>query len=214
MDDNKDRLLSRYCEEAGTPVHDAGVAVHYLPHITPGMVVIDTGAAIGDHTVAYIQKTGNPKLVHAFECNPDMVECLRHNCPGCNIYGCALSDRPSTVFFHANNDNAGASYCDNCPIGGVQIAALPLDDFNIQSAGFIKWDLEGYEIKAIRGARNTIMSGRPVMMIEVIESQMQRAGGSIPELFALLYELKYRFEPVIGVVNFRGEYFELCCTPL
>lgn len=214
MDDDKDRLLSRYCEHAGKLAHDDGIAVHYLPCIKPGSVCVDAGAAIGDHTAAYIQKTGDASLVHAFECNPDMVECLRHNCPGCHIYQVALSDIPSTVFFHSNSDNAGGSYCDNDSSGGLPVPAMPMDSFNLPPVGFIKWDLEGYEIKAIRGAMDTIMRGRPVMMVEVIEPQLRRAGGSASELIALLMELRYQWHPVIGEINSKDEYFELCCEPL
>lgn len=214
LDNNKDTLLSRYVEQTGRLDHDAGIAVHYLPHITPGMAVVDAGAAIGDHTIAYAQKTGDPSLVHAFECNPDMVECLRFNCPQCHVNQVALTDYHSTVFFHNSHDNAGGSYCDNDPNGGHPIVAAPLDSFVLPKIGFIKWDIEGYEIKAINGARDTIMRGRPVMMIEVMDPMFRRANGNIDELFALLTILRYRWHAVIGTINSKDEYFELCCQPI
>src|SRR5678816_307417 len=44
--------LCRWVEESGKLCHDASVPAHYLPHINVGDVVIDVGAAIGDHTIA------------------------------------------------------------------------------------------------------------------------------------------------------------------
>lgn len=214
LDDDKDRLLSRYVEQSGRLDHDAGIAVHYLPHIQPGMAVVDAGAAIGDHTIAYAKKVGVFSAVHAFECNPYMVECLRYNCPHCHVYETALSNQPEQLFFHHSHENAGGSYCDTNPQDGLPVEARTLDSLKLPTISFIKWDLEGYEIKAIRGARETIMQGRPVMMIEVIEAQLRRGGGNVRELFDLLTELKYKWHPVIGQINDHDEYFELCCEPL
>lgn len=213
LDDGKDALLSRYCENAGTLEHDAGIAVHYLPHINPGMICIDAGAAIGDHTAAYIAKTGDPKCVHAFECNPLMLECLRHNCQGANIHPFALSDSHKSLAFHHLDDNAGASFVDESEGTGISVSAVTLDSYEFQKVDFIKWDLEGYEVKAMRGARDTITRCRPVMMIEVIESQINRAGNTVLELVALLHEMRYNFHAVIGEVG-KPPYFELCCKPL
>jgi len=213
LDDSKDALLSRYCENSGTLIHDAGIAVHYLPLIKAGDVCIDAGAAIGDHTVAYIQKAGDPKLVHAFECNPLMVECLMHNCPQAYIHPFALSDRHERLWFHHLNENAGASYVDGNEHEGIQVEAVTLDSYELPKVDFIKWDLEGYETKGIRGASKTILRCRPVMMIEVIEAQLNRAGSSVPELLALLKELRYQYRAVIGELGVPP-YFELQCNPL
>lgn len=214
LDDDKDRLLSRYVEQTGRLDHDDGIAAYYLPHIQPGMTVVDAGAMVGDHTIAYAKKVGVFSAVHAFECNPDMVECLRYNCPQCHVYEVALSDGLEQLYYHANHENAGGSYCDTNPNDGLVVTVRTLDSFNLPKVGFIKWDLEGYEIKAIRGARETIMQGRPVMMIEVLEAMLRRAGGNAKELFDLLTELRYRWRAVLGQINDHDEYFELCCEPL
>lgn len=213
MDDDKDTLLSRYVEQTGRLDHDAGIAVHYLTRIKPGDVCVDAGAAIGDHTIAYAQKAGDARLIHAFECNPNMLECLYYNVPLCHIHPFALSDKHETLFFHADNQNAGASYVDRDSNAAVPVPAVKLDSYCLPKVDFIKWDLEGYELKAIHGARDTILRCRPIMMIEVIEGQLTRAGNSISELFVELERLRYRFYAVLGKLG-GPEYFELCCEPL
>lgn len=211
LNDEQDTLLSKYVERAGKLDYDPAIAVHYLPHIRPGMVVLDVGAAIGDHTIAYANMAGASN-VHAFECSPHMAECLRYNCPQCHIHEVALSDHAGVTMFHANFENAGGSYCEDNK-DGIPVGCATLDSFGIKNVGFIKWDIEGMEIKAIRGGADTILQGLPVMLIEVIEPQLARAGGSVKELFELLSSLGYSWHPVIGTINGIGEYFELCCIP-
>jgi len=211
LDANRDALLSRYAEAAGRLDHDAGIEVHYLPHIKPGDVVIDTGAAIGDHTVAYIRKTGDAGLVHAFECNPLMVECLTYNCPGCHIHNVALSDKHEQLFFNQIDENAGAGFVGHEPTS-VPVSAVPLDSYELGKVNFIKWDLEGYEVKAINGAFYTISRCRPIMMIEVIPPQLERSGNTVNELYDLLAKLEYKYRAVIGEINV-WPYFELLCEP-
>lgn len=213
LDDGKDDAMSRWCEREGKLCHDLGVQVHYLPHINRGDACVDAGAAIGDHTIAYIEKAGDSKLVHAFECNPLMLECLRYNCPGCHVYPNALSDKFERLWFHQCDANAGGGHVDLNEAGGVAVEAVPLDSFHLPKVDYIKWDIEGYEVKALRGARETILRCRPKMMIEVIPGAIERAGDTVEQLYQELIATRYTWRAVLGVIDVRP-YFELFCEPL
>jgi hypothetical protein len=56
---------------------------------------------------------------------------------------------------------------------------------------FMKLDIEGWEIKAIRGGWETIKRHRPVMLCEVGRHLLEAAGHSAEELHATLTELGY-----------------------
>lgn len=205
--------LCRWVEEAGRLCHDDGVTLHYLPQIKPGDVVIDAGAAIGDHTIAYAQATGNPANIHAFECNPKMLECLRHNCPGVHIYPFALSDRSGYGHFNPIEGNAGAGFCSGkgLPVynGSISITEIALDDLKLEKVDFIKWDIEGFEYRAISGAANTLKRCRPRMIVEVYEAHLNRCGTSSLYLTNLITCLGYNVSILMGDPD-EGRYEALC----
>jgi hypothetical protein len=64
------------------------------------------------------------------------------------------------------------SYTTNTRVGRIKeggTVAVPirtLDSFNITDVGFIKYDIEGFETKAIKGSENTIKSSWPVVVVE------------------------------------------------
>jgi FkbM family methyltransferase len=207
--DNPNDQLSRWIEESRTLCHDGGVALHYLPHIDSGDVVVDAGAALGDHTVAYVHKTGNPALVHAFECNARMLECLSHNCPRVQIYPYALADKAGFAYITPNLENVGAGYVGET--GTEMVATITLDSVGLEKCDFIKWDIEGYETRAINGAKETILRCRPKMIVEISDSHQKRAGSSMSELEALIGSLGYSIDVLIG--NREDGQYEALCIP-
>lgn len=217
--DQRDQLCE-WIEEAGKLCHDDGVALHYLPHITPGKVVVDGGAALGDHTIAYMEKAGDPSLVHAFEPGPEMVECLRHNCPGAKIFPVALSDRHEALWFHREGKstigpftNVGASHLSSTDQSDVLVAAMPLDSFKLSDVGFIKLDVEGYELFALKGAVETIQRCRPVMMVEMNPLLLFRYGVRPSRLYELLDQLGYSWTVAMGDATIEDSGLELLCRP-
>lgn len=205
LDDGRDNHLSRYVERNQRLCYDDDVFSVFLPHIRQGDVVADIGAAIGDHTCAYIQKAGDPKLVHAFECNPMMLECLKHNCPQCNIHPVALSDKNEALYFHQDDDNAGGGWVGPY-VTPVPVEVVTLDSFGFQKLDFIKMDVEGHEVKVIRGAVETIKRCSPTMILEVRVNFLERAGNSMDDLMSLLNELGYSTRMVLP--------FDMLCQKL
>ena len=50
--------------------------------------------------------------------------------------------------------------------GGVAVSIKTIDSFNLENVTFIKYDIEGYELKAIQGSENTIKKYYPVVVVE------------------------------------------------
>lgn len=206
--------LSRWVEESGRLCHDDGVALHYLPHIKPGDVVIDAGAAIGDHTIAYLERVGPSGVVHAFEANPLMLECLQHNCPRARIHPVALASKSGSAWidFDPSNVGAGAIFriADIPDLGsGMIVKTLALDQLKLDRVDFIKMDIEGSESAAIVGGFNTIIKCRPKMIVEVYDSHLKRLNSSALELEKLIRSLGYTITPIMGDPK-EGRYEALC----
>ena len=50
--------------------------------------------------------------------------------------------------------------------GQVAVPIKTLDSFALTNVGFIKYDIEGYELKAIKGSEQTIKKHNPVIVVE------------------------------------------------
>lgn len=193
-----DAWISRWVEETGRLDHDQNMLPHLLKFIKPGDWVVDGGAFIGDHTIAYLNAVGEFGMVFAFEPNHDAFECLSKNCPKAIKFKCGLgSGWNKSVVVH--NPNRGASHLtigeasqsfryDEIE-GGVRVA--PLDSLHFDRLNFVKLDLEGCETMAIRGARDSIKTHKPIICVEFNPSALAIQGSSVEELTKEICDLGY-----------------------
>jgi len=64
-------------------------------------------------------------------------------------------------------------------------AGLPAPDF-------IKIDIEGWEIEALRGARHTLESHKPALFLEMHGETMREKKRKVAEIVAFLWDINYR----------------------
>ena len=74
-------------------------------------------------------------------------------------------------------------------IKDLSVAVKKLDDFNLNNIGFIKMDVEGFELEAIKGGRETILRNRPALFIEI--EQQHHKDMPIAEIFKYILALGY-----------------------
>jgi len=177
-----------WVEECGL-VHDQWFAGQITKHLNPSDVVVEGGANIGTLTKAML---GAGATVLAFECNPEAVECLLHNCQSetLTVYGgCALGESPDEMVTIHREENAGATFAT---LGG-EVPCYTIDELGLDSCKLIKLDVEGFEPRVLRGARETIARCRPVLIVEVNKSALQRAGESEDSLLSLIESFGYEW---------------------
>jgi FkbM family methyltransferase len=211
-----DTHIGVWVEQTGRLDHDQNTLPVILPYIKEGMVVVDAGANIGDHTIAYLDAVGASGRVIAFECYPPAIECLKYNCPKAEIHDCALSDHFDTIGLMPML-NAGAT----CVYYGNEqhqpddlIECVPLDSLNLTRLDFLKMDIEGYEVFALRGARDTISLCRPIMVIEVNQFALENHGCKLQDLLDVLTEFKYEFKPLQEGLKVTDPQLDIICCPL
>ena len=56
---------------------------------------------------------------------------------------------------------------------------------------FVKVDVEGFEVRVLRGLRGTLSKHRPIVATEVIPDWLERAGGSVAELAESMHGAGY-----------------------
>ena len=141
----------------------------------PQPVVLDIGANIGNHTMAFATVASR---VHAFEPIPYIHSLLRQNVEqnalgNVTLHALALSDRDNEAVIHmVTNGNYGASSFDqrNGDTEAVSVQRRRGDallaELGVGRVDFIKIDVEAHEVFVLRGLMNTLQRDRPVITIE------------------------------------------------
>jgi FkbM family methyltransferase len=175
--------------------------------VGPGDHVVDAGANWGLFTARLAELTGPTGRVTAFEPNREHLETLgaiaaRH--PWVTLHAAALSAEPGTaelaVPVHEGRElNALASLEPPAAADGVRFERRPIEVTTLDAAlgedarpvRFVKCDVEGHELEALRGGERMLRRDRPAVLVEA-EQRHQRAGASVTEVLDYLTSLGYR----------------------
>lgn len=177
--------------------------------IKPGDTVIDVGANIGTHTVAFSRMVGKDGKVFAFEAQPRIGKILAANVQlnrlqnvfwsdkavGMSCADIRIADLPpdSTPFnFGALPifSDQGQGHYSDAEMTTIDSFAADGDAFSI-SPSLIKIDVEGMEADVIRGAKGTIERCKPILYVE-------NNGLDSSAISAVLDEIDYRAYWSIG----------------
>ncbi len=139
--------------------------------VSKGDLVIDAGANEGILTLIYSKKVTSSGKVFAFE--PDKINIktfcynlsLNRKTSNISLLEKGLWNKTDTIdFYEAGTVGSSVFYQDEKSVKKF-ISVISIDDFvaseKINKLDFIKMDIEGAEIKALEGARNTIISLKP-----------------------------------------------------
>jgi FkbM family methyltransferase len=149
------------------PSREPAVIAALREHLKPGDTFIDAGANIGVFSVLAGKQVGNTGRVLAIEMMPATAALLRHNLAlnqlqSATVIEKALSSRTGdTVSAHFVEGHYGMASVVR-PSGSVtqmiEVQTITLDDVtaDIDRIALIKMDLEGAELDALKGARNTL----------------------------------------------------------
>lgn len=131
-----------------------------------GEVFVDAGGFDGDTTEEFCKRCPDYSKVLFFEpsqCNIKKARVRLRAIRNVEFIEKGLSDRTETVAFDAQAGSASAVK----ESGHDQITMTTLDDEIQDTVSFVKMDLEGWELKALRGASRHIVDESPKLAIAV-----------------------------------------------
>jgi hypothetical protein len=202
-----DTHISLWVEQSGRLDHDQYALPVILKHIANGDCVVDAGAFIGDHTIAYLRAVGSEGKVIAFEPNPAAYDCLVLNCKEAYCIRSGLGDKEEFISIEPS-ENAGASHLTNGKLGSISVVTL--DSYNLDRLNFFKIDVEGYELKALLGAEKTISKHKPKMWIEINPGALAKQNTTPEEIFGLIMGHGYTIE---AFPDFSEDQYDILCVP-
>lgn len=135
-------------------------------------VVVDVGANIGIFAEYALGKKVD-KIIGIEPCS-DNVFFLKQNCPPVSVFQCGVWDKKDELEFYSYRQFRGMSHFDGWDMFIPELPTISkvkvyqLDDLlNEERVDFINMDIEGAELKALAGARETICKHKPILMVAV-----------------------------------------------
>jgi FkbM family methyltransferase len=194
--------------------------------IPVGGTVLDLGANIGTHTLAFAQFVGAGGLVVAVEGQPAVHKVLTYNvvrngatdivCPLNAIVGSSVGLVQYATGTSRNVKNYGlAQFRDatSTGVGGdaadaggieIQLPTITVDSLNLKKCDLIKIDVEGMELNVIKGAMKTLSSLSPIVYFEQSPGYTVDFAALYDLLHGLGYKLYWHVANPYNQCNFRG----------
>ena len=175
--------------------------------ITPGSTFVDVGAHIGFYTLLAAKRVGRQGRVVSFEPDPDTHARLARNVEAnpdlarrIRLLEFAVSDSAgSAQLYRGTRGNMGGnSLAATDGASAASIQTTTLDHVFSNEAldpgrAVVKIDVEGHEMNALRGFRQTLSGPRkPILVIEASDELQRRAGASSEQLVQELESYGYR----------------------
>jgi FkbM family methyltransferase len=160
--------------------------------VKSGQTVIDIGANIGLFTITMASLIGTTGKLYAFEPLETHANLLARSIAENNfadrivLERAAVSDKPGQgqLISASETINAGGAYLNQqgeaLPAGhqSDEVALVTLDTYPMQRpVHFIKIDVEGAELLALRGARSLLKEDQPAIISEVHPAQLRKVSG-------------------------------------
>src|SRR5688572_9449958 len=166
--------------------------------LRPDMVFIDVGANQGEYSLFAAKRLTKGRVI-AFEPLPSIrtvfEENIRlNNFSNIKIFEAGLSDKKGTLEIHEVEDEheglATFFLGDRKSKKSFKVPLVKLDEIadgrEFTRIDFIKIDIEGGELNALRGAQNTIRRFKPAIMLEINEETYLAAGYRTQDILDIL----------------------------
>lgn len=132
-------------------------------------IYVDVGAYNGDSVEEFLKWGGGCHKIYAIEPLADMCDVIeRKRLPNVNVINCAAWNKNEKLYFEESM--IGSCIVDS---GRKIVQGRTIDSIiNEDKVTFIKMDIEGAELKALEGARETIIKYHPRLAICIYHRPM------------------------------------------
>ncbi len=155
------------------------VALAIRDHCQPGDVVFDVGCNAGGMALMMSRLVGPRGIVLAFEASPRIVDKTHYNlvkagCHNVTLFHKAVWHPSGALVNMAPGDHLNDRIEEATT--GMTVRTVALDDLMLAGdfrPSFIKMDIEGAELDALRGSRRLLAEVRPILVLEQAPDDMR-----------------------------------------
>ena len=175
---------------------------HLLPLIRRDSVVVDVGAHAGSWTVPLARRVGRGGLVISYEALPHygkaLQRCLRFlRLRNAVVRTVAVGEKDGEVVLRWRSEKgavlSGRTHLEASSSRGIDgtvaVSMTSLDDdlraqgIELNRVAFIKIDVEGAELRVLRGARDLLDVAHPAVYLEAEAQWTERFGYVVSDIF-------------------------------
>jgi FkbM family methyltransferase len=182
-------------------------------YIRPGSAVLDVGACFGQMSILFSKWVGPTGEVIAFEADDIIFGILEKNlaanhCSNVRAICGAVFDTPGAKKFYPVPDftrfaSYGSYGLDPRAKEGRTVETITIDGLAIEKPiSFMKVDVQGSDIFALRGATETIRRHQMPIIFEFEEQFQEEFGTSFDDYRAFIEKISYRVEDVVDGINY------------
>lgn len=182
----------------------------------PAPVIVDGGAHRGSCVFAFREHVPEASFI-CFEPDSDLVAEMRQTFAGdakVTVVHAALGEARSTATFNINESRPTNSLLQAVEelspsdrrlyqtVRQVSVDVVALDDYRKQSGvaaiDILKLDLQGYDYKALLGARETLRNV-DVVLTEVWYTEVYKGAHLFPDILSLMLDCGFRLHTLCGI---------------
>jgi FkbM family methyltransferase len=162
-DNHFERLIAKRIKNGGPAQYQDDVRDVAYKYVTDFNIAIDVGANVGLWAKPLTEKFNH---VIAFEPLEQVYCCLESNVQGLNvdIHKHALGNVNDNVEMVYDSENTGGSFVSEVGTGDIIIKRM--DDLNLPKFGLLKIDCERHELEVLKGAMDTLLKYKPIIVCE------------------------------------------------
>ena len=200
-----DRLVYLVLQKFGFMGNDG--RKFFAQHIRPGMRVVEAGANLGVFTLQLSKLVGPEGKVFAFEPDPALYAALQKNLDRNGMKNVttiprALGSRTARLGLKTFGLNSGDTrLCDDATeAGATPVDVVTMDDALVgESVDFVKLDVQGWELEALRGATRLFAENPAVQLfVEFWPYGLRRAGCAPLDLITFLQKAGFSLHTAEG----------------
>lgn len=189
-------------------VSDANHIIRYiLKNVRAGWTCIDIGAHVGSVSIPLWSKVGPAGQVISVEADPSNADRIRanlklNNFPEDYVINVAIADKTGILPLHCYPESNGwqtlgtPTFAKDYESFVIDVPAISFEEFaeicKIQSADFVKIDVEGAEILVLNGMRPFLKEKRiKCVVFEVNQLMLEGMDSDVSQLFSFWKEFDY-----------------------